>query len=393
MISNQAWMNPTSEISTALLKLVDYIEKENYIGYDPYDGLMSPLFKLPLFRSNKKIRFLSQQFIKRFPINLRPVLGIKKGLNPVTLGLCVQGYAYMLKIFPEKKTEIQSKINFLIDKLEELIPQGFHGACWGYDFDWEARYATIPAFQPTVVATGIITNALFQYYKETGNNHATKLCESAAEFVLQDLNRTYDSDNKSFCFSYSPFDKQAVFNASMKAVRLLAQVYSVTKKERLKNTACSAALFVMKHQRNDGAWIYSTSKAGSWIDNYHTGYVLDCLNDYQTYTGDNSFSVNLQRGLQFYLKNFFLPNGHPKFYDSNPFPVDCTAAAQALLTLTQFGEFEMAERTSRFMIKNMQRKDGAFYFRKYKSHTEKTTFMRWSNAWMMAALSFCLKNR
>lgn len=383
-------MNPALGLSIALRKLVRYIEEENYCGYDPYDGLMSPLFKLPFLRSNKKTRFLSQQFLKRFPINLRPILGIKKGLNPVTIGLCVQGYTGMMKIFPDEQKEIQSKIEQLIDKLDQLIPNGFHGACWGYDFHWEARYAKIPAYQPTIVATGIITNALFQYFRETGNQRAFNLCLSAVNFVLNDLNRTYKSDSDEFCFSYSPFDKQTVFNASMKAVRLLAQVYSITKNESLKNTANKATAFVMNHQRPDGAWIYSTQQAGKWIDNYHTGYVLDCLKDYQSFTGDHSFAQNLDRGFQFYLNHFFLPNGHPKFYNNNPFPVDCTAAAQSLLTLSKFGEVERAYQTAMFMIENMQHKDGSFYFRKYKWHNEKTSFMRWSNAWMLAGIATML---
>lgn len=383
----QALMNPSTELIASLEKLVNYIEQEKYRGYDPYDGLMSPLFRLPVLRSNKKIRFLSQQFIKRFPCNLRPFLGIKKSVNPVTLGLCLQGYTRMLKIYPKRQTEIKNKIERLIEQLERLIPDGFHGACWGYDFDWEARYASIPAGQPTVVATGIITHALFQCYQETGNQKALVLCQSAVNFVLNDLNRTYNPERTAFCFSYSPFDKQVVFNASMKAVRLLAEVYSVIQNESLKSTARQAVTFVMNHQREDGAWIYSTSKAGNWVDNYHTGYVLDCLKYYQTYTGDYSFSKNLERGFRFYLQHFFLPDGLPKFYDCQPFPVDCTAAAQSLLTLSLFGEKEMANRTAMFMIKNMQRKDGAFYFRKYKRHTEKTSFMRWSNAWMLAGLA------
>lgn len=380
-------MNANPELRISLEKLVSYIEKENYRGYDPYDGLMSPLFKLPVLRSNKKIRFLAQQFIKRFPFNLRPVLSIKKGLNPVTLGLCLQGYTSMLKVYTERQKEIHKKTKMLIELLDQLIPEGFHGACWGYDFDWEARYASIPSYKPTIVATGIVTNALFQYYQATKNQKAFELCQSAAQFVLKDLNRTYGSDNTDFCFSYSPFDRQAVFNASMKAVRLLAQVYSVTKNELLKDTARQAAAFVMKHQRDNGSWIYSTSKAGKWIDNYHTGYVLVCLKDYQNYCNDYSFEKNLEQGFEFYQRNFFLPNGHPKFYDGNPYPVDCTAAAQSLLTLTQFGEKVMAERTARFMIQNMQSNNGAFYFRKYKTHTNKTSFMRWSNAWMMTGMA------
>ena len=82
-------------IEESLRKLINYIESQNYRGYDPYDALKSPLFKLPVLRSNKLIRFGSQQLVKRSPVNLRPLLGIPKGYNPVTLGLCIQGYSYL----------------------------------------------------------------------------------------------------------------------------------------------------------------------------------------------------------------------------------------------------------------------------------------------------------
>ncbi|MBK6912284.1 MAG: hypothetical protein IPH11_00855 [Ignavibacteriales bacterium] len=78
-------------LNEALGRLLRYIEKENYRGWDPYDALSSPLFKLPFFRSNKFIRFAAQQAVKRSPINLRPLLFIPKGYNPVTLGLMLQG--------------------------------------------------------------------------------------------------------------------------------------------------------------------------------------------------------------------------------------------------------------------------------------------------------------
>ena len=37
---------------------------------------------------------------------------------------------------------------------------GWSHPCWGYPFDWETRYGPIPANTPTIVATGIVTNAL-----------------------------------------------------------------------------------------------------------------------------------------------------------------------------------------------------------------------------------------
>ncbi len=147
-------------IDKRLKKLKSYIERENYLGFDPYDGLKSPFFKLPFFKNNKLVRFGMQQVVKRLPFSIRPLLLIKKGYNPVTLGLAIQAYAYLYHAELDKKNEHLEKINFLVDELKKLVPEGFSGACWGYDFDWEARYAKIPAYQPTVVATGIITNAV-----------------------------------------------------------------------------------------------------------------------------------------------------------------------------------------------------------------------------------------
>lgn len=390
-------------IESALQKLVNYIESQNYLGYDPYDALKSALFKLPLFKSNKILRFGFQQSAKRFPINVRPLLLVPKGYNPVTLGLCIQGYANIMRgaeygvqstnhnspqlsvLSPQPKKAYLEKIDFLIKELKSLIPTGYHGACWGYDFPWEARYASIPAYQPNIVATGIITNALFIAYKITGNRECAELIKSSTHFVLNDLNRTYEGEN--LIFSYSPFDHQQVFNASMKAVRLLAQAYSLTGDEYFKTAASRAGTFVASKQQNNGSWDYSLTNGGNWTDNYHTGYVLECLIEFALLCKDNQFDNNLKSGYKFYWDHFVEENGMPKFYSNDSWPADCTAAAQTILTLVRFGDKEKALKVAEWTVKNMQSPDGGFYFRKYKHHTEKTIFMRWSNAWMFAALS------
>ena len=407
---------PLSEIiDESFKKLTNYIESQNYRGYDPYDALKSPLFELPFLRSNKLVRFATQQLVKRSPLNLRPLLGIPKGYNPVTLGLCIQGYSYMaegrrqkaegcwkksqgsdLKISPSPSLPLSSsftkneegylkKIDFLINELKALTSPGFHGSCWGYDFPWEARNATIPGYQPTVVATGIIVNALYTAYKLTGNKECAELIKSSAQFVLNDLKRTYYGDN--FIFSYSPFDSQQVFNASIKGVRILTQAYEITGDENLKTEAAKAARFVVSHQNTDGSWGYSLESGGGWTDNYHSGYVLDCLDEYSKLCNDRSLYENIQRGYHFYKDHFFENDGMPRFYADRSYPADCTAAAQSILTLTRFGDNEEAVKVAVWMIKNMQSGNGSFYFRKYKHYTIRTSFMRWSDAWMFAALA------
>jgi hypothetical protein len=379
-------------ISESIHKLQNYIEQESYRGWDPYDILSSPVFKLSFFNSNKPIRFFAQQLGKRLPINLRPMLLVPKGYNPVTLGLCIQGYSFLYKIETQEKVkwELFKKIEFLINELIELKSNGFSGACWGYDFDWEARNAKIPGYKPNVVSTGIITNALFQCHKITGNVISKELVIDSSKFILNDLNRSLE--DKTLCFSYSPFDKQKVLNASMKGVRILSQTYTLTGNKELLEIAERGINYVIREQNPDGSWGYSDKKKKR-VDSYHTGYILDCLDEYIKLIGDNKYKPQLFLGIGYFVKNLIENNSIPKFYNDNKSPLDCTSAAQIILSLTRFGYLDIATNIAEFMSQNMQDNEGYFYFRKFKFYNIKTSFMRWSNAWMYAALSYLLSNK
>ena len=368
-------------VNKSLLLVKQFIERNDYHGYDPYDGLTSPFFNLPVINNIHTFRFLSQQLIKRFPVNLRPLLAIKKSLNPVTLGLCLQGYAAM----PDHGDGINDKCEEMISRLEMLKSTG-SGSCWGYNFPWAARYADVPAFQPTVVATGIIVNGLYRCYQKMNSTKAAEMIVSACSFVERDLKRFVDTDG-TICFSYSPADNERVYNGSMKAARILAQGYSISKNERYRQLAEKAVKYVVKKQQQNGSWKYSESAAGKWIDNYHTGYILDCLHEYMQLTGDRTHDAAYIKGFQFYKESFITSDGQPSFYAGNIWPADCTAAAQSLLTLTRNNETELACKVAEWTTKHMQHPDGNFYYRKYRNYTNKTSYMRWSDAWMFAGLS------
>jgi len=364
--------------------LYGYMRAEEYRGYDPYDTLLSPWLKLPLLRS-RIVRFGAQQVCKRIPISLRGPLLIKKGLNPVTIGLSIQAYAYMQASDPGKSSFYTSEISKLQDMLVSVASKGYSGICWGYDFDWEARYTRIDAYVPTSVATGIITNALFEHYLITGDKRSLDLCIDAIPFIRNDLNK--QESNGTFCYSYSPVDTQYVLNASTKAARLLAQVYSINGDENLKREAKMSIQFVVDQQKEDGSWPYAVNDARSWSDNYHTGYVLDCLDSYMIHTGDESFRDVFDRGLRFYIDHFFEEDGAPRFYHNKTHPIDSTAAAQSLLTLSRFDHIDLARKVAEWYSNNMISKKGACYFRKHKRYMDRNIFMRWSNAWMLAG--FC----
>lgn len=363
-----------------------YVTRREFRGYDPYDALRSPLFALPLLRSSKVLRLGALQIVKRLPVNIRPLLRIDKGLNPVTLGLMIQGYAYLSDADPQRADYYRSQILACLNDLDQLRSPGYSGDCWGYDFDWEARYGRLPAYTPTIVATGFITNALFTAYELVGLERAFEVCRSACRFVMHDLPRTFAPDG-TFCWSYSPLETNVVLNATMKGARLCAQVHSVEASDELYDAAARTAHFVASHQQETGAWPYAIGDARSWVDNFHTGYVLDCFDEYERRTGDHQFASKKERGWAYYRRSLFAYDHIPKYYDHKLYPVDTTACAQSILTLTRFGDIATALRLADWTLRNMGRGDGSFAYRMYSRYTNRIPYMRWSVAWMFCALS------
>ena len=83
---------PCEPVDLSLRRLRRYIESGDYRGYDPYDALNSPLLNL-LGRLGKYPRIAITQFMKRCPVNPRPLLRIPQEHNPKGLGLFLWGYA------------------------------------------------------------------------------------------------------------------------------------------------------------------------------------------------------------------------------------------------------------------------------------------------------------
>lgn len=374
------------DLKQSLDLLEAYLVRERFRGWDPYDALTSPLFRLPVLRSSKWIRIAAEQALKRSPVNFRPLLRIPKGYNPVTLALVLEASVWRALTDPERAEVHRGRASECIAELERLQTRGYSGACWGYDFPWEARYGHLPAGTPTIVATGLVTNALFVAHRLLDSTDAFPLCESAAQFVLNDLPRTPGPDG-TFCWAYFPKDTQRVLNASMKGVRLCAQVYSVTREESYLTPASQAAAYVARQQRDDGSWPYAVGDTRGWADNFHSAYVLDAFDEYEGCTGDETFAPVRQRGWEHYRGSFFEDDRIPKYFANRLYPVDATACGQSLLTLCRFDDVVTARRVAEWTIRELQSPDGHFAYQLRERLTVRIPYMRWSSAYMYAGLS------
>jgi len=385
------------KIEESFIKLLKYCEDADYKGWDPYDGLNSKFFRaLPLVSKNRFFRLAWIQFFKRSAINFRKITGVEKGVNPKGVALFISGYSALYNHTDRYRTaSTHLKIEALANRLIDLISPGYSGACWGYNFSWQARAFFQPEFTPTVVATTFAANALIDAYEITGNKKFLETAITAKDFVLKDLNRTYDS-NGNFVFSYSPQDKTSVFNASLLGARLLSRIYSYTKDETLSSLAKSTVIYCCGFQNKDGSWAYSPLPFHHWIDNFHTGFNLECIFDYMRFTGDTSFQNNFDNGMKYYLETFFDEEGRSKYYNNSLYPIDIHAPSQLIVTLSKAKLFdenrELIDRVTGWTVTNMQSAKGYFYYQKHKSYTNRIPYMRWSQGWIFYGLSHYLAN-
>lgn len=390
----------------SLKLLQSYCESEQFKGWDPYDGLNSKVFQaLPFLKNSALCRLVVIQGFKRSPINFRKIAMVPKEYNAKGIGLFLQGYCNLYKTVCDNQqlqdafgtqAQLMDKIDELAELLITLQSKGYSGACWGYNFDWQARRLFLfPKYTPTVVATCFCATALMDAYEVTGNKKYLDIALSSADFVIKDLHRT-DFKN-GFLFSYSPLPgNDTVFNASLLGSKLLACCYHYTGDEELKRLAEASVKACCEAQSEDGSWVYGMLPVQSWIDSFHTGYNLDALITYEEMTGDITYHSNIEKGFEFYIKSFFEPDGCPKYYHDRKYPIDIHCPGQLFVTLERLHKFDeyhiLAENVLNWTVEHMQDKKGYFYYQLKQGMNSKIPYMRWSNAFMFNALTCYLLN-
>ena len=377
-------------IEDAFHKLDSWVMVNGWQGYDPYDIKGTKLF-LPLQR-NKYANFGSNLLLNRFPMLFRKVFRVKKAINAKAMALFARGYLnYYKKSGDEKYLDIAlSCLNWLI----ENPSKGYSGFCWGYPFDWQSR-VFIPKGTPSGVVTSTAAHAFLDAYEIMKDDKYLKIAKSCCAFILNDLNADEVEEDK-ICFSYTPIDIFHVHNASLFSASTLLRTFTYIKNEEYKDMGLKAINFTVSYQNEDGSWYYwaPPDKLLFKIDNYHTGFVLECLNiSRRALKGEFEFEKELRRGLEFYANNLFLDDGTPKLTNNSVYPVDIHSCAQAIITFCELADFEpnylsMAEKVAEWSIKNMQDEEGYFYYRIYKRYVDRMPYIRWGQAWMLRGLSY-----
>jgi hypothetical protein len=383
------------ELERACESLSAWCKERGYAGHDPFDALNSRLFQATPLKHSRAARLIWTQLFKRSPASLRRLTRVPIGQN--SKGTALFALAALARWRREKTESARLEARSLLTELLAARIEGLSGAAWGYNFDWQGRAFFAPKGTPTIVPTAFAARALTEAAHAFQDEEYLKVARSACAFILRDLHRTAETAEE-ICWSYSPLDRTRVFNASLLAAETLSAVSALTGEKDLCELALRGARYVVNRQRADGSWAYGADGYQSWADNFHTAFVLTSLARItkSCIEARDEFTEAMRRGHSFWLKHFFLSDGWPKYFHDRLYPADAHSAGAAIVALVELRELDAAapqraEQVALWTLRTLRDPRGFFYYQRRRFYTVRTPYMRWSQAWMLYALSRLLE--
>lgn len=368
-----------SKLQTSIQKLESWVEKHNYKAWEPFDSLSSP-FRVFTFGNLFLDRILLQSS-RWCPINIRPLLLMKPLPSTKGRGYMAGGYLTMYKATGEES--YKKKLFEQLDWLDKHKSPKYEDHSWANHFAFASRGGRYEAHHSIIVWTALIGFVYLEAYDMFKDKRHLEVIESITRWILA-LER--EKTDKGACISYLMGSQSSIHNSNMLGAAFLAHAAKITKNKEAAAVAREGMVYSCSRQLPDGSWWYGEDPKYHWIDNFHTGYNFDSLKHYIDISGDKEFEPHLKKGFDFLKKSFFEPDGMPKYYHNNIWPVDSQCAAQAIETLAGYADHDaealpLACKVATWWIDNMQDKDGHFYFRMYKSGIkDKTPMLHWSQA-------------
>lgn len=365
--------------------------RNGYAGHDPFDGLNSRIFAATPLKRSRLARLAWLQIVKRSRVDLRPMLRVPPGVNPK--GLALFALAETARYRTNSDQRHRDNIAAILDQLSKTAIVCDNEIAFGYNFDWQSRNFFAPIGTPAIVPTAFAQQAYIESYQALGDDEHLEKAIAICQFIVERLNRTVETDDE-LCFSYTPLDRTQIYNASLLAGECLARVGSIIGNTNYLEMAAKTIRFVVRRQRDDGAWSYGKRQIQAWVDNFHTAYILLSIRRISTIVPDiaGEASGAYSRGMRYWLNRFFLVDGTPKYYDKETYPIDIHSAAVAISTMSELAEGDrellpQANKIAEWTIANMYDGDGSFYYQIRKNSTVTTSFIRWGQAWMAFAMA------
>jgi hypothetical protein len=390
-------------------RVLQVARSARYEGYSKHDGLNSPLLAR-LGGGSRLRRLVAIQVVMRSPVDIRPLVGVRKARNPKGLSLFARALLARHRMsvlsrgddpaIPESADDA-AEARGLLDWLIDHPAAGFDGLCWGYPYPWQDVGFFAPRDFPNRVVTAHVGQALVDGYETLREDRYLDGANRAVRFLLE-APKTLFEDADRRCVSYvpSPDIDWIVMDVSALAGAIAARVGAITGDADLIREGGRLVRYVVSKQTDEGAWFYADPPSASHIthDNYHTGFILDAIQQYGLSAGSDEFEPAYRRGIDYYERRLFEPDGAARFMNDRLYPIDIHGCAQGIITFSLQQRHTgtgaaTATRILEWTLANMwDPASGWFYYQKRHAYRTRIRELRWVQGWMSRALSCYLEN-
>jgi hypothetical protein len=153
----------------------------------------------------------------------------------------------------------------------------------------------------------------------------------------------------------------------------------------------------LEAQNPDGSWPYSTDEVRTFVDHFHTCFVLKALAKIEAITKNLDCTKAIERGVDYYVKNLFDEEGLPKPFSRKPrmtvYRRELYDYAECInVGVLLAGRFPaLDEASSRAMnLDGWQKSDGSFRSRQLLLGWDNTPMHRWAQSQLFRSLCFFL---
>ena len=394
---------PLRETSTAVSRFIDWLDRYGEESYDfqtYYSGEIGRRAK-QLYYTHPKlgtIAVLPMVLSEAFLPSARRLFW-KPQRIPIADAHYAMGFAFLAEMSGDDRY-YQRALHFL-EILEQTRCPGYDEYCWGYPFHWETLRGTIPSGTPLITTVPYVYEAFQEVYRIDGNPQWSRILQSIARHASTDYKDVETSESASTC-SYTPFPEHSllVVNANAYRAYLLTNASIEFSEPKYESVARRNLNFVLEAQNADGSWFYARDGKRSFVDHFHTCFVLKALSKIEALTGNKDCTAAIERGVAYYTSSLFDEDGIPKPFSRAPRLTvyrrelydyaECINLAVLLRNRFPALDCRLAV-TVEQIVSRWQTPSGSFRSRQLYMGWDNTPMHRWASAQLFRSLCLLLR--
>lgn len=235
---------------------------------------------------------------------------------PIADAHYAMGFAQLAQL--TGRDEYLQRAAHFLEVLEQTRCPGYAHHGWGYPFDWVTRTGVMKTGTPLITTTPYVYEAFAAVHGLGPADRWVEVMRSIAEHAFHDIPDRVLGPHEAAA-GYNPLDTEGcVVNASAYRAFLLTEAAGRFGREDYAEAAVRNLNFVLRQQRLDGSWFYAADGVRTFIDHFHTCFVLKALTKIERLTGNAECTRAIEAGVAYYVEHLFDEHGLPRPFAAAP---------------------------------------------------------------------------